>query len=382
MSCSSKRVKEIMGKIKWVWGFAYVLCTCLFLYQLVQILPGYFAPTMTHTEVKDVPLEDMDFPLDIKICFGPSAFNNTALKELGYRDELYYMLGVSKFNKFEFNSSTSYVIGWGGHNNHSDPVKNASEVLKAVKWNWNKTQLFYVFQVTTNIDEFWLTVNLQKINWVNKCYLIDTNMAENDNLRGMKRIGMYFHENILRSNNATVYLQLQGKNLGAARDIQDHVFYHMGDAMKLDGQYTSYRVKIKERVYVEGDPGRTCRNYPNSEFETYKACDEKYMKERVQKVAAGLNLMPPWMTDDMSKVTIEPVVATWKMLGRKIITQTKSSIILLQVLFKTFTLVVMYLNALYLATSFQQKPKSIRQTLIMLVLDLVSSKQWRYYDWI
>ena len=55
--------------------------------------------------------------------------------------------------------------------------------------------------------------------------------------------------------------------------------------------------------------------------------------------------------------------------------------ILLQVLFKTYTLVLMYLSALYLATSFQQKPKSIRQTLIMLVLDLVSSKQWRYYDW-
>ena len=122
----------------------------------------------------------------------------------------------------------------------------------------------------------------------------------------------------LRSYNATIYLQLQGKNLGAARDIQDHVFYHMGDAMKLDGQFTSYRVKIKERVFVEGDPGRTCRNYPNSEFETYKACDEKYMKDRVQKVAPGLNLMPPWMTDDMSKVTIEPVIATWKMLGKKL----------------------------------------------------------------
>ena len=108
------------------------------------------------------------------------------------------MLGVRKFNKFELNSSISYIIGWGGHNNHSDPVKNASEVLKAVKWNWNKTQLFNVFQVTTNIDEFWLTVNLQKINWVNKCYLIDTNMAENNNFRGMKRIGMYLHENILK----------------------------------------------------------------------------------------------------------------------------------------------------------------------------------------
>ena len=113
----------------------------------------------------------------------------------------------------------------------------------------------------------------------------------------------------------TVELHLQGRNLNAHRDIPDHVFYHIGDAMKLD-KYTSYRVKIKKRVYVESDPGRTCRNYPNSEFETYMECDDKYMRDRVDKVAPGLNLMPVWMTNDLSKVTIEPVVATYKMLGK------------------------------------------------------------------
>ena len=107
--------KEVLGKIRWVWALAYLFCTCLFFYQLVKILPNYFAPTMTHTEVKDVPLKDMDFPLNFKVCFRPSVFNNTALKQLGYEDSTYYSFGKSKFD----GSLERPLIGWGGHNNQS-----------------------------------------------------------------------------------------------------------------------------------------------------------------------------------------------------------------------------------------------------------------------
>ena len=86
-------------------GFCLPVCTCLFFYQLVQILPNYFAPSMTHTEVKDVPLKEMDFPLNFKVCFRPSVFNNNALKELGYSDSSTYIVGKSDFND-------SQVIGW------------------------------------------------------------------------------------------------------------------------------------------------------------------------------------------------------------------------------------------------------------------------------
>ena len=98
---------------------------------------------------------------------------------------------------------------------------------------------------------------------------------------------------------------------------QPHIFHQFyGDAMKLE-KFALYRVKIKNRVFVEGEPGRTCRKYPNSEFESYMECDDKYMRDKVDKVAPGLNLMPVWMTNDLSKVTTEPVVATYKMLGKE-----------------------------------------------------------------
>ena len=75
-------------------------------------------------------------------------------------------------------------------------------------------------------------------------------------------------------------------------------------------------MKIKKRMFLEGDPGRTCRNYPNSEFASYLECDDKYMRDRVDKVFPGLDLMPVWMTKDLSKVTIKPVEATREMMGK------------------------------------------------------------------
>ena len=77
--------------------------------------------------------------------------------------------------------------------------------------------------------------------------------------------------------------------------------------MKQD-KFSSFRVKIKKGVLIEGEPGRTCRNYPNSEFKSYKECDDEFMKRRVGEIAPGL--MPVWMTKDLSKVTTKPVVAT------------------------------------------------------------------------
>ena len=256
-----------------MWVLTYLSCTALFFYQLLQILPNYFSPTLTHTEVKEVPLKEIDFPLDFKICFKPSIFNRTALNKLGYRDTYRYKQGMSKFNNFKLNNS--YVIGWGGHKNQSGlSVKNASEVLEAVKWDWDKKLLFDVFQISTNFGAFQPTVSLQKINPINECFLIDINMTERNNFRGMRGVLMYLNETILR-NNITVELQFQGRNLNALRDIQDHVFHHIGDAMKLGEDWRSYRVKMKKRVFVEGEPGRTCRNYPNSEFESYMESDDK-----------------------------------------------------------------------------------------------------------
>ena len=69
-------------------------------------------------------------------------------------------------------------------------------------------------------------------------------------------------------------------------------------------------------MFIESDPGTTCRNYPNPEFKSYMECDDKYMRDRMNKVAPGLNLIPVWMTKDLSKVTINPVVVNLQIIGK------------------------------------------------------------------
>ena len=45
--------------------------------QLVNVLESYIQPTITRTWEEEVPLEDIEFPLVIKICIVPG-FNQTA----------------------------------------------------------------------------------------------------------------------------------------------------------------------------------------------------------------------------------------------------------------------------------------------------------------
>ena len=279
----------------------------MFLYQLVQILPSYFHPTATNTEVKEVPLKDMDFPLDFKVCFEPARFNETVLKSFGYESMYWYLRGTS--------NHTLPALGWGGYNNESVQVKNASEVLHAVKKDWTMSKVLSDLNIFPHPGyNMSLNVTLERLNWVANCYLLNFGMIDKDNLREMELLVVLFNESILNENNVTVELRLQGRNLAASRAIQDHLFFHTGDDMMMkQDKIPNFRVKIKKRVQIEGEPGNTCCNYPNSDFESYRECDHQFMKNRVEEIAPGL--VPLWITEDLSKVTSHQVPASSNDIG-------------------------------------------------------------------
>ena len=114
--------------------------------------------------------------------------------------------------------------------------------------------------------------------------------------------------------NVRVELKLQGHTLGSRREIQEHRFYSSGDALKVD-KYSSYIVKIKANVLVEEDPSKTCRDYPNPDFASYKDCDDQYMRDKLGEAAPGLDLTPPWLADHLDNVTSQPVIFSRQMLG-------------------------------------------------------------------
>ena len=128
-------------------------------------------------------------------------------------------------------------------------------------------------------------------------------VAEKDN----QFINKTLLKNMIVENNVTIEMWLLDKNLRVNRKIVKHSFFYNGNTMVMKNSFTSYTVKIKKNVFVEEDPRKSCRNYPNAEFSSYAECDDQYMRDRIDKVAPGLNLTPPWLTSDLGEVTTEPV---------------------------------------------------------------------------
>ena len=93
-----QNLRLLFCRISLARSLVYLFCTSLFLYQLIKLLPSYFAPTLTHTEVAQMQLKDIDdFPLNIKVCVRPG-LNKTALKQLGYVDKVMFIMGRSQLN--------------------------------------------------------------------------------------------------------------------------------------------------------------------------------------------------------------------------------------------------------------------------------------------
>ena len=64
---------------------------------------------------------------------------------------------------------------------------------------------------------------------------------------------------------------------------------------------------IKKNIFDEEDPSKKCRNYSNPDFFSYKECDSKYMREKIDKEFTGMDLMPPWLDEDLANVTSTPL---------------------------------------------------------------------------
>ena len=167
-----------LRQARWGWILAHLFCICIFLIQLFQLLPSYFAPTMTHTEVRDVPLKEMEeFPLDLKMCVKPG-WNNTALNQLGYASPYDFIVGINP---------DSSLIGWGGYNNQSGPVASGKEVLKMVKPNLARELIiaivgYYAYDGTMVFltDE----VLVENINWVGDCHILNFAAIGRENITG------------------------------------------------------------------------------------------------------------------------------------------------------------------------------------------------------
>ena len=299
---------KVLKKAGWFHLLSYILCISFFSAQMVRLVENLVVPKMTHTSVREVPLKDIEFPLDLKLCVRPS-MNSAALEGFGYEKAgLHYVSGSSSRTNYSY-------IGWGGHDLNGRNLTSAREVFKKAKLNVT-TGILREAWISTYEDDLIMIqlsdADLVKINRLDDCHILK---LDPQSMKGMKDITITFNE--IMGQNLSLELKLQGQGLTTHREIQKHRFDSFGDNMKVN-RFSMYVVKIRETVFVEEDPSQSCCNYPTSEFASYTECDDNYVRKRIDQFSPGLNLTPVWLTDDLDMVTTLPLPNTNKrMLGKQ-----------------------------------------------------------------
>ena len=64
----------------------------------------------------------------------------------------------------------------------------------------------------------------------------------------------------------------------------------------LPGTSKKYAVEIAGNSYLEEDTSKKCRDYPNSEYASYRGCEK-------------FGLAPVWLEEDFDQVTKKAVIA-------------------------------------------------------------------------
>ena len=277
-------------------GLAFSVCAFMVSLQLYHFVQSMTSPTTTNTFVEEIQLKDIDFPLDILLCVKPT-LNNTNLRKMGFRNTFDYIVGNT--------NRTDNSYSWG---DRSLPSKSAKDVVNQLRPAYAKSLPIQKFVGNNTMTTKAVKLNLMMINFLESCHLL--NFSDIKESFGRNKTGIYisFDELMLEENNA-MELRFRGKTLAAERMIQDHMFYSSGDNMVLGSNMSQYAVKIRKRVFVEEDPKTSCQNYPYDKFTSYAECDTKFMKDTIEKAAPGLNLTPPWLTEDLDLVTMQPVTA-------------------------------------------------------------------------
>ena len=89
--------------------FINVLFLASFLAHLSIICYQSLNPNVPSIRVFKADLNEIDFPFSFKICVKELENITARYEKVGYRDNYYFYLGISKFYPWPF------VGGWGGH---------------------------------------------------------------------------------------------------------------------------------------------------------------------------------------------------------------------------------------------------------------------------
>ena len=167
----------------------------------------------------------MEFPLVIKICVVPG-FNQTALRELGYKDTYSYFAGRDLLVSDSDYKNVSSTYSWEGHTNDSRTVK---EVLAKVV-GYQIENIIHSVPVCDIKEHDFINIPLgylraSMVNYPNNCRTLDLSKVSELNGKSFKQLFIVIRE--LR--NYTIAVHFNGKTLDTGRNIKEHNLRSTGD---------------------------------------------------------------------------------------------------------------------------------------------------------
>ena len=215
-------VMRQMLTIKTLSLLANIVFTAFLTIQLARVFEDYIKPQTTRTWDEYARLEDMEFPLVVKICVIPG-FNQTAVREQGYYDTFSYFVGRDHYA----NDTSTY--GWAGHTNDSGTVNEAlakvegyqlENIIKEV-YVWDKDAVGIVIPLKY--------LKVSKVNYPNNCRSLDLSEVPELNETSYNQLFITIHE----LGNHTVTVHFNGRSLDTGRNIREHNLHSTGDDIVL-----------------------------------------------------------------------------------------------------------------------------------------------------
>ena len=88
------------------------------------------------------------------------------------------------------------------------------------------------------------------------------------------------------------------------RKLIQNSFEYEGAKIELESLFNTkmrtYALTISQRIDLENDKGKNCKDYPNENFSSYRECDENFV---YNKVAENYNMTPFWAAKNIDEIT-------------------------------------------------------------------------------
>ena len=114
-------------------------------------------------------------------------------------------------------------------------------------------------------------------------------------------ISFYFDRSI-EQRNLSVSLNIEDqKKALVKRNLRSHSQDYIGPQIQMNTKLNKkFFMTISQTLNIESDPGLNCKIYPNSQFKSYRDCDEAFVYNQMKSI---YKIMPFWAARSLSEVT-------------------------------------------------------------------------------